>query len=224
MIARRVVAGRTPGLAQLGTTWLPFNHALMVPFVWRDCLFSFGFAGSFPSMIAFVVGTIYMYRLGVLAFSSAGAGWVAAATFALNPNTLYMQSTAMSELDLLALAILAVYYTARWAHSFQPADLVKAAAAALAGTLVRYDGWALAVALVCVVVYIAWRKRGRSFAESNLILFGTLAFAGCAAWLLYNQVIFGDALAFLEGTYISQAMQMRLAADGGLPTLHNPLL
>jgi len=23
MIARRVVAGRTPGLAQLGTTWLP---------------------------------------------------------------------------------------------------------------------------------------------------------------------------------------------------------
>jgi hypothetical protein len=224
MIARRVVAGRTPGLAQLGTTWLPFNHMLMLPVIWIDALYRNGLAGTLPSMGAYVVAAVYLFRLGKLAFASPAAGWLAALVFMLNPNVLYMQSTPMSELDLLGLAILAVYYTVRWAYTLQPADLVKAAAAAAAGTLVRYDGWALVAALACIILYIAWSQRGRSFAESNLLLFGTLAFAGCAGWLAYNQIIFGDALAFLRGKYSSNAMQMRLAADGGLPTLHNPLL
>jgi hypothetical protein len=224
MIARRVVAGRTPGLAQLGTTWLPFNHMLMLPLIWIDALYRDGFAGTFPSMAAYVVAAVYLYRMGMLAFASSAASWLAALAFMLNPNVLYMQSTPMSELDLLGLAILAVYYTLRWARNFQPADLVKSAASAAAGTLVRYDGWALVAALACIILYIAWRKGGRTLAESNLLVFGTLASVGCVGWLVYNQIIFGDALVFLGGKYSSQAMQMRLAANGGLPTLHNPLL
>src|SRR5260221_3525586 len=101
MIARRVIAGRTPGLAQLGTTWLPFNHVLMLPFIWSDFLFRSGFAGSFPSMIAFVVGTVYMYRLGVLAFFFAGARGAAAAAVAPHPNTPYMHGTATVRPELL---------------------------------------------------------------------------------------------------------------------------
>ncbi|HEX6544228.1 MAG TPA: hypothetical protein VF040_20905, partial [Ktedonobacterales bacterium] len=44
MIARRVFASSHPGLAQLGTVWLPLNHILMLPFVWNDTLFHDGFA------------------------------------------------------------------------------------------------------------------------------------------------------------------------------------
>src|SRR5260221_12040062 len=100
MIARRVIAGRTPGLAQLGTTWLPFNHALMLPFIWSDFLFRSGFAGSFPSMIAFVVGTVYMYRLGGLGFSSAGPGGGGAGALALKPNTRLHKGAADVRLSL----------------------------------------------------------------------------------------------------------------------------
>jgi hypothetical protein len=224
MIARRVVAGRTPGLAQLGTSWLPLNHAFMVPLIWSDFLFRDGFAGAFPSMIAYVAGTIYTYRLGRLAFSSPLVGWLAALVFALNPNTLYMQSTAMSELDLMSLAIIAIFYTLRWSHDVNPADLVKAAAAAAAGTMVRYDGWALAVALAALVIYVSWRRRGLAHAESNALLFGVLAFAGCAFWLVYNEVIFGNALEFYNGPFTAKAQQQQIADRGGLPTLHNPLL
>ena len=223
LIARRVIASRTPGLAQLGTTWLPFNHALMLPLIWNDFLFRSGFAGAFPSMCAYVAGTVYTYRLGQLAFSSAGAGLVAAAIFAFNPNTLYMQSTAMSELDLMCLAVVAVYYTLRWTSAFHPADLVKAAAAGASGTLVRYDGWALAAGLALVVCIAALRK-GRAFAEASTILFGTLAFVGCAGWLVYNQVIFGNALEFFNGASSSQVQQTAFARQKGLPTLHNVLL
>jgi hypothetical protein len=60
MIARRVFASSTPGLAQLGTVWLPLNHILMLPFAWNDTLFRDGFAGTFPSMVAYVVSATYM--------------------------------------------------------------------------------------------------------------------------------------------------------------------
>ncbi|HEX9068002.1 MAG TPA: hypothetical protein VF807_04475 [Ktedonobacterales bacterium] len=70
MIARRVFASSTPGLAQLGTVWLPLNHILMLPLVWNDTLFRDGFAGTLPSMVAYVVSAVYMYRLGGLVFAS----------------------------------------------------------------------------------------------------------------------------------------------------------
>src|SRR3989344_497808 len=35
-IGRRVVEGLTPGLAQLGSVWLPLPHLLMILTVWND--------------------------------------------------------------------------------------------------------------------------------------------------------------------------------------------
>src|SRR5579859_6217231 len=35
-IGRRVVEGLKPGLAQLGSVWLPLPHILMIPTVWND--------------------------------------------------------------------------------------------------------------------------------------------------------------------------------------------
>lgn len=221
MIARWVYTSRTPGLAQLGTVWLPLHHALMLPFVWNDPLWRSGFAGAFPSMVAFVVGSVYMFRVGKLCFTSAAAGFVAALAFMLNPNMLYMQSTAMSELDLLCAGVIAVYYLLRWTYVDRAADLVKCGAAIAAGTLIRYDGWALAAASAVIVAYVAWRKRGRVGAEARSILFGTFAFAGCIGWVVYNWVIFHDPLAFYRGLYSTRAQQQRMETTTVLATHHN---
>jgi hypothetical protein len=221
MRARWVLTSRTPGLAQLGTVWLPLHHMLMLPLIWNDALWRSGFAGSFPSMVAYVVGAIYAFRLGRLLYVSMAAGFVAALTFMLNPSLLYMQATAMSEPEMLCLTVVAVYYTVRWSRSYHARDLVKAAAAIAAGTLIRYDVWALAAALTLVVVYVSWRRHGRAVAESNAILFCTLGFAGCVAWLLYNQVIFGSAFAFQSGTYAPSVQQQSLEAAYGFITRHN---
>jgi hypothetical protein len=221
MIARRVFDSRTPGLAQLGSAWPPLNHILMLPLIWNDTLWRDGFAGAFPSMVAYVVGAVYMFRLGRLCFGSGTAGVVAVLAFMLNPNVLYMQSTAMSELDLLCAAILAIYYLLQWARAFHTRDLVKAAGAVAAGTLVRYDGWALAGAAVLIVAYVAWRRQGRVASEAQTILFSTLALAGCVAWVFYNWVIFGDPLYSFTGPYSSRSQQQHIAATSGLPTQHN---
>ena len=223
LIARRMVASRTPGLAQLGYTWLPIPSILMLPLIWNDTLFRDGLAGSVPSMLAYVLASVYMYRIGRLITSSRGAGWVAAAVLMLNPSVLYMQSTAMSEILSVSAFVVAVYYALRLTHTHHATDIVRCAAAVAAGTLVRYENWVLALALVPILAYAAWRHRGRALAEAWTILYGLLAFAGCAAWVLYNAVIFHDPLlSFFYGQ--SSHTYYAGAPDSWLPARHHALL
>src|ERR1700719_3694688 len=62
-IARRVFDSRTPGLLQLGTVWLPLPHLLMIPFLLSGTLWKTGAGGSIPSMVAYVFGTLGIFRL-----------------------------------------------------------------------------------------------------------------------------------------------------------------
>src|SRR6476620_11892496 len=91
-IARRVFDSRTPGLLQLGTVWLPLPHLLMIPCLFSDWAWRTGAGASVPSMIAYVLGTIGIFRLvrSALSFrtqSDAAArisAWLAALVFAAN--------------------------------------------------------------------------------------------------------------------------------------------
>ena len=194
MIARRVLMSRTPGLAQLGSTWLPLPGLLMFPLIWNDTLFRDGLAGSFPAMAAYVIAGLFMYRSARLVTDSRPAGWVAAGVLLLNPDVLYMQGTPMSELPSLSAFVVAVYYALRLMRTYHALDVVKCGAAVAAGTLIRYENWVLGMALIPILAFAAWRRRGYELAEAWTILYSLLAFAGCAAWILYNTVIFHDPL------------------------------
>jgi hypothetical protein len=129
-IARRVFDSQTPGLLQLGTVWLPLPHLLMIPFLWSNSMWQSGAGGSIPSMIAYVLGVMGIFRLvrGTLQAglctnpstkpetnSAAVVGaWAAAFAYGANPNLIYMQATAMTESIYLALFIWAVVYFAEF--------------------------------------------------------------------------------------------------------------
>ncbi|HVW10309.1 MAG TPA: hypothetical protein VHC90_17095, partial [Bryobacteraceae bacterium] len=86
-IARRIIDSRTPGLAQLGTTWLPLPHLIMVPFVRNDELWKTGLAGAIPAAFCMALaGTFLFAAIRRLSGSGIAAG-AAAAVFLLNPNT-----------------------------------------------------------------------------------------------------------------------------------------
>src|SRR5439155_17865360 len=95
--ARRMIDSRTPGYDQVGTSWLPLLHWLLVPLVRIDELWFNGLAGSVPSALSFVVGGAFLYAAVRRIFDSNAAGIAAAAVFALNPNLLYLQSIPMTE-------------------------------------------------------------------------------------------------------------------------------
>jgi len=95
-IARRVFDARTPRFSQLGSVWLPLPHILLIPFVQDYQWWATGLAGVIPSALAYIAACAGVYHL-VRRFASPAASALALAFFALNPNLLYLQTTAMTE-------------------------------------------------------------------------------------------------------------------------------
>ncbi|MFB3915449.1 MAG: hypothetical protein ACE14M_01885 [Terriglobales bacterium] len=185
-IARRVFDSRTPGPLQLGTVWLPLPHILMLPFVISRWMWSSGLGGSIPSMLAYVAGTLGIFRLMRHGIAGIGgqhdtaarvAAWCAAVIYAGNPNLIYLQATAMTEPLYLALFIWATVFFAEFVRvcdagarpsdSFTPVvqparrALRRCGILLLLAMLTRYDGWFAAVIFVTAAFLVMWRWTGR---------------------------------------------------------------
>lgn len=231
-IARRLFDSRSPGPLQLGTVWLPFPHLLTMPFVVNDWLWRTGVGGSIPSMIAFVLGAVGVFRL-VRVRGSRLAAAMAAGIFGINPNLLYMQSTAMTETIFLATVIWSVVYLDEFVRRMadptlleaQGAVAVQPAAKALercgmvlaASILTRYDGWVLAAicgAVVLVVLALRW-KRLSDEAKRGVLRSAVDFYLLCALvpllWLAQNYAIAGNPLDFANGPYSAKAIEQRTA-------------
>src|SRR5258708_6977014 len=113
-IGRRVVEGLKPGLAQLGSVWLPLPHVLMIPTIWNDFMWHSGLSGALQSMISFVATSLLIYlflkKVGINMIGRV----IGVVVFIANWNILYLQSTAMTELLLLATMTAGVYYLLLW--------------------------------------------------------------------------------------------------------------
>ncbi|HEV7952062.1 MAG TPA: glycosyltransferase family 39 protein [Candidatus Saccharimonadales bacterium] len=206
-IARRVIDGTTPGLAQLGGVWLPLPHLLTIPLIWIDALYYSGLAGSIISMLAYVATTVLLYKVTQSLTSNTLASIVAAAVFAFNPNVLYMQSTPMTELLLFACMAGMVYGVQQWAITAEHKYLLGAAVAGLMGTATRYEAWVLLVTMIVIVAVIGWRKKyDRTHIEGLTLAFLLIGAVGIAGWLLWNVLIFGDMLYFLIGDYAKPSL------------------
>src|ERR1700759_3772596 len=73
-IARRIVDSRTPGWSQVGTTWLPLPHLLMLPLVRNDWLWRTGLAGAIPSGLSMTIAVTFLFAAVRRIFSDTNAG------------------------------------------------------------------------------------------------------------------------------------------------------
>jgi hypothetical protein len=225
-IARRVFDSRTPGLLQLGTVWLPLPHLLVIPFLLSDAAWQTGVGGAIPSMVAYVLGIVGVFRLvlGALGHEAKPSpaarvsAWLAAAIYAGNPNLLYLQTTAMTEPLYLALFIWALVHFTEFARSATTVNattralscsLTKCGLCLAAACLTRYDGWFLA-AIVCVaaVVVVIRSDKSRSLAPA-LARFVLLAAAAPLLWLGYNAIVYRNPLEFANGPYSARAIEQK---------------
>lgn len=198
-IARKVVDNLNPGLAQLGSVWLPLPQILMLPFIWNDYLWHSGLAGAFMSMTAFIIGGYYVYKSAYFISKSFLPSFFSMCVFALNVNAIYLQTTAMSELIFLCLLSITVYYFLRWVNSDEQKFLIFAGAAVSGITLIRYEGLSLLFSSIALVaVYSIVKHRSLKKLESNLIVYCWIACLGFVLWTLYLAAIFGDPLFWLR--------------------------
>lgn len=222
-IGRRVVEGLKPGFAQLGSVWLPLPHLLMVPTIWNDFFWHTGLSGALQSMLSFIAtGLIIYYYLKKLGVSLLGR-IVGVVVFVANINILYMQSTAMTELLLIATMTAAAYELLLWYQKDKLLNLVKASFWVMLATLIRYDGWFLFVMTAGLIAFHVLRVKKFKAAEAYFLFFCTLAGFGIVLWFLWNLLIFKDPLYFAFGPYSAHAQQAQLDEAGVLVTKGNLL-
>jgi len=197
-----MIDSRTPGWDQVGTSWLPLPHWLMLPFVRYDSLWRTGLAGSIPSAAALVAGGLFFFGAVRRIFDSNAAGFTAVAVFVLNPNTLYLQSIPMNEVQSFAWLAGVLYFTVRFYQTQGWGSVVGAGVTACCGTLTRYDAWLL---LPFVAVYFLFAARRRRVAAAAL--FSAIALLGPLFWLFHNWWLSIDPLDFYRGPWSAKAIQ-----------------
>ena len=232
-IARRVFDSMKPSLLHLGTVWLPLPHLLLLPFVVPDEWWQTGVGGSIPSMLAYVAATVGVFRL-VRARASRPAAWLAVAAFALSPNLLYLQSTAMTEPLYLALFVWAVAYLDDFARERRqdPARAARAlrrcALLLAAAMLTRYDAWFLTGVAGSAVTVLALRSGSLAADQRRQLRRAWVEFVLICAvvplfWLAYNSVRWGDPLDFARGPYSAKVIAERSVPAGfHYPAEHSP--
>ncbi len=218
-VARHVTDGLTPGLAQLGSVWLPLPHMLLVPFVAITPLWHNGAAGAIVSGLCFVYTALRIFSLVEELTASRLGAWVGMAVFIANLNMLYIQSTALTEPVLLAFTVGAVFHLSRWMRTLAVRELLWASLFVFCATLTRYEGWALlGASLIVVAVWVRLADRRSKSPQASLVLFGAIALYGLVLWFLYNLIIFHDPLYFLHSAYSAQAINGAQAQFGLLGT------
>lgn len=228
-IARRVIDSHRPGLSQLGSVWLPLPHLLMVPFVAVFAWWKSGLAGLIPSALAWLASCWGLYRLMRRWVRPAPAA-IALAFFALNPNLIYMQTTAMTEPLFVCEMVWTVLWLVEWHRAIDKGEDAQAARLTwlialmlAAAVFTRYDGW--------IITFFAWTAMGvvllrRGQLRSAAFWTATVTvIAAPVVWLAYNQVVFGDWLDFARGPYSAKAIELKTATPGSGPPhpgWHNP--
>lgn len=214
-IAKRVTDSITPGLAQLGGIWLPLPHILLIPFTKINLLWRTGIAGSIVSGFFYIVSSVYIYKLTMLVTNNRIASAIAYLAFALNPNVLYMQTTAMTELPLIGFFILSIFNFLNYLKN--PSKiflLVSAGFFGFCATLSRYDGWPLVAVEGIILLF-------RAIPKGKIIMFSTLAFSGIMAWLVWDGLILGDPLYFTNSPFSAKSQQKGWLERGQLLTYHS---
>ncbi len=222
-IGRSVIDNIQPGLAQLGSVWLPLNHILMIPLVWNDWMWHSGMAGSLYSMISFVISGYFIYKIVNTLTKSRLSGIVGAIAFAVNLNILYLQTTPLTEPLYVVLFIITTYLLLKWFLTADIRYLIYLGGFGFLQVLIRYDGWFVVIMIGALIALNELIRKRRNYYEvlGKLILYSLPIIFGFTIWIVWNLVIFKDPLYFLIGPYSAHAQQSALQARNSLLTKGN---
>ena len=183
VVARRIFDSLTPGWQQIGAVWLPLPHLLNMLPVQFDPFYRSGASGVFISIASATCAAYAIFSLVAHRGGSLVAAAAAAAILALNPNTLYLQSTPMTEPLLIALLLASTWLVRDWVDDGSERNLVRAGVAVFLACWTRYEAWPVTGALVGLA-FVARVRLGQRPATATIDV-GRLARYPIAAALVF---------------------------------------
>lgn len=223
-ISRLVIDNREPGLAQIGSVWLPLNHILPIVFVWNDWAWHSGFAGSIFSMLSYIISVWAIYKTVLLHSKKIMASIIGALAFAFNLNMLYLQTTPLTEPLYIALFSLSIYVFSLWLVKEDNAKyLLVLGILGFFQVISRYDGWfvVLVQGLLILIHELTISRSKLQDILGKLFLYGLPVTFGVFSWIIWNGLIYGNPFFFAFGPYSAHAQQQVIEQSAGLLTKGN---
>lgn len=222
-IARRILESKSPGLAQLGTVWLPAPHLLLMPLVQSTWLWHTGWAACLLGSACLASSSASLYRIAARLGLGRTGRLVTVLALLANPSLLYAFTTALTEPVLIAALLGCTAGLARWSSIRRTPSggelAVFAGVPAAIAVLSRYEGWAMLLGGSAFVLIVSIRK-GKGLGSAVRATLSFLAVPAIAVlwWLAYNWGTYHNPLEFMFGPYSAYAQQKSLYGSGLLPT------
>ena len=179
-------------VANLGTVWLPLFHLLLAPLTLIKPLYSVGLAGTIVNGIATGGILVYLSRIVRSVTPRRDIRYGAILLFLASGLTAIYAATPMTEQTSIFFALGGTYYFHRyWTEESMP-DFVFASIFIALATLVRYEFWFVAVAVVLMMVVNEVRNR-----RVHNLAFFHLPLWGGFLWIVWNAGLFGDPFYFI---------------------------
>ena len=242
-MARRILDSLTPGWQQIGAVWLPLPHVLNALPVQVDAWYRSGASAVAISVLSMALACGSLAALLYRTTGSIVAALTGAALMMSNPNTLYLQSTPMTEPLLFGLSLLAVVLTAAWLDeprtpnpesrvpSPEPRVPTRASIVLALACLTRYEAWPITAATVILGVAVLlrrgtpWPDAGRAGLELALWpLVAVVAFSMNSRWVIGSWFVPSDFFVAENVAAIGNPSESWRQIDEGLRLLSGSVL
>jgi len=198
--SRRFYDSITPGIwNQIGTVWLPAHMILLLPFTKISILWQTGIAGSIVGFISYLISSILIFKIIFRITKEKFSAFLGWAIYTLNPNILYLQTTAMSEVVFFMFVIITFYFLQVLADEGERMDVVKASFFMMGAVATRYEGWVIMFFLSLFIFYVYFKKKHKPLLYALTFVSTSVAFI--LFWLYHNWKRYGDPLEFQRGKY-----------------------
>lgn len=211
IIANNVTTSSHPGLGMLGGTWPPLYQLLLVPFAWNEFLFYSGLAGSFISLISYIIASLFSYFLVYEYTRNKKAAFIGSLVFFANPNILYLAVIPMSEMSFIATFVATTYFLLRWIRESEKWWMLNLSGlCAMTMVLIRYEGAIYIATIIPLLMGIVMWENKKSFTVAKAIAFllsiTIVPVIGLGLFSIYCLVIFGDPIFFVRSEYAPWAV------------------
>jgi hypothetical protein len=174
-------------------------------------MYQTGLAASIPNILLYLVFVFFITKTNYLITKKPLTALILSLAISLNPNIIYLSTSAMSELSVLSTMAGFLYYFIKYIKEEKHDCLFKTSIFLMLSTLSRYETWPIAIIFVIFILNYRLKSKITNIQLIKLIL---VSFSGIIAWIIFQKTVNGSWFYFLNAQFFSTTWQSKFSAIG----------